>query len=76
MAEGSKNSVHTTPNPEGGWDTQQNGSKISHHDTKEQAQKRGRMEAKKDKTEHKIHNADGKIKESDSYGNDDYPPKG
>lgn len=74
----SKNSefVHTTPNSKGGWDNQQDGKKTDHHDTKEQAQKAGREEAKKDKVEHIIHNRDGKISESNSYGNDPYPPKG
>lgn len=74
----SKNSefVHTTPNPEGGWDNQQDGKKKDHHDTKEQAEKAGREEAKKDKVEHVIHNRDGKISESNSYGSDPFPPKG
>ncbi|MEC0246443.1 MULTISPECIES: DUF2188 domain-containing protein [Paenibacillus] len=69
-------SVHTTPSPEGGWDNQRDGKKFSHHDTKEEAQARGREEAKKRETEHKIHNRDGKISESNSYGNDPFPPKG
>ncbi|AEI44108.1 DUF2188 domain-containing protein [Paenibacillus mucilaginosus] len=68
--------VHTTPNPDGGWDIQQNGEKVSHRRTKEAAEKRGREEARKDRTEHKIHNTDGKIAESNSYGRDPYPPKG
>ncbi|MCZ8521143.1 MULTISPECIES: DUF2188 domain-containing protein [Paenibacillus] len=68
--------VHTTPNPEGGWDVQQSGEKVSHKNTKKEAEKRGREEAKKDETEHKIHNKDGRISESVSYGNDPYPPEG
>jgi hypothetical protein len=76
MSEKNKADVHTTPNPEGGWDNQQGGKVLSHHPTKEEAREEGRSEAKKDETEHKIHNTDGKIKESNSYGNDPYPPKG
>lgn len=68
--------VHTTPNSEGGWDNQKQGRKIDHHDTKEEAAKAGREEAKQDKVEHKIHNRNGEISESNSYGNDPYPPKG
>lgn len=36
----------------------------------------GRGAAKKDGSELKIHGKDGKIRESWSYGNDPYPPKG
>ncbi|WP_433943051.1 DUF2188 domain-containing protein [Paenibacillus sp. SN-8-1] len=68
--------IHTTPNPDGGWDNQQDGEKISHHRTKAEAEERGREEAKKVETEHKIHNMDGKISESNSYGNDPFPPRG
>ncbi len=67
--------VHTVPNKDGGWDNKQNGETISHHRTKERAVDRGRQEAKKDKTEHRIHKRDGKIGNSNSYGNDPYPPK-
>ncbi|MVP02018.1 DUF2188 domain-containing protein [Paenibacillus lutrae] len=76
MSESNSASVHTTPSPQGGWDNQKDGEKISHHDKKEEAQARGREEAKRDETEHKIHNRDGKIAESNSYGNDPFPPKG
>jgi hypothetical protein len=76
MAANNRSPIHTTPNADGGWDNQRDGKTFSHHETKEAAQKRGREEAKKDETEHKIHNLDGKISESNSYGNDPFPPKG
>ena len=40
------------------------------------AQAAGRDAAKRDKTEHIIHNKDGEIASRNSYGNDPYPPKG
>ncbi|MDF9839301.1 MULTISPECIES: DUF2188 domain-containing protein [unclassified Paenibacillus] len=77
MADQRKHNIHTTPNPNGGWDIQSaGGGKLSHHRTKEEAEQAGREEAKKARTELKIHNKDGKISDSVSYGNDPYPPKG
>jgi hypothetical protein len=67
--------IHTVPNPDGGWDNKQGGKNISHHRTKDNAVERGRQEAKRNETEHRIHNKDGKISQSNSYGNDPYPPK-
>ncbi|MGA4718847.1 DUF2188 domain-containing protein [Fictibacillus nanhaiensis] len=67
--------VHTVPNKAGGWDNKQGGTTISHHRTKERAVEKGRQEAKRDQTEHRIHKRDGKIGESNSYGNDPNPPK-
>jgi hypothetical protein len=71
-----KDSVHTVPNPEGGWDNVQEGKHISQTDRKTEAESEGREEAKKDKTEHVIHNRNGQISESNSYGNDPFPPRG
>ncbi|GIP29981.1 hypothetical protein J23TS9_51110 [Paenibacillus sp. J23TS9] len=76
MPNNKKPSVHTVPNPEGGWDNQQDGKVMSHGETKADAQKLGRQQAMKDKTEHVIHNKDGIISESNSYGNDPFPPRG
>jgi hypothetical protein len=42
---------------------------------KDTATDAGRKQAKKDQTEHRIHNMDGKIANSNSYGNDPNPPK-
>lgn len=71
-----KPSVHTVPDQEGGWNNKQDGKVISHADTKADAQKLGREKAIKDITEHIIHNKDGRISDSNSYGHDPYPPKG
>ncbi|WP_150275287.1 DUF2188 domain-containing protein [Paenibacillus tepidiphilus] len=76
MEDKRKNNVHVTPNENGGWDNQQGGEKLSHHSTKADAEERGKEEARKAETELKIHNKDGKISDSISYGNDPYPPKG
>lgn len=44
-------------------------------DTKEEAIKKGKELCKKEKSELYIHNKDGKISNSNSYGNDPCPPK-
>ncbi|AWB44471.1 hypothetical protein DCC85_09700 [Paenibacillus sp. CAA11] len=71
-----QNDVHTTPDHGGGWKVQQNGRKLEHYERKADAEAAGRKEARKDQTEHKIHNSDGKISESHSYGHDPFPPRG
>ncbi|CAH1230724.1 hypothetical protein PAECIP111891_06735 [Paenibacillus allorhizoplanae] len=70
-----KPGVHTVPNPKGGWDNKQGGKVVSHGDTKKATQDLGRVQAIKDKTEHRIHNLNGQIAQSNSYGNDPNPPK-
>jgi hypothetical protein len=45
-------------------------------ETKTEAQAAGRQQAVNNKSEHLIHNQDGKIAQRNSYGNDDFPPKG
>ena len=44
-------------------------------DTKEKAEKIGRKIAKDEKGELIIHGRDGRIQDSDSYGNDPMPPR-
>lgn len=46
------------------------------HATKEEAVKRGRELAIAAQTEHVLHNMDGRIAYRNSYGPDDYPPRG
>lgn len=73
----SKN-VHTTYNHEKEkWQNIKAGNTkaSSNHDTKNEAVNKGRDLAKNEGSEHKIHNQDGKISQSNSYGNDPYPPK-
>jgi hypothetical protein len=71
---GSKKPVHTVPDSSG-WKNVQNGKDVSHHRTKENAEQAGRQKAKRDQTEHVIHNSNGRISEKNSYGNDPCPPK-
>ena len=69
-------SIHTVPNPSGeGWANENDGTILSTHQTKEEAVERGREVAMEKKAEHVIHNADGEIAQSNSYGNDPNPPK-
>jgi hypothetical protein len=71
-----KPSVHTTPNPNGaGWVNQVRGNVVSTHRVKERAVERGREIAQERSTEHTIHNRDGQIGRSNSYGSDPNPPK-
>jgi hypothetical protein len=68
--------IHTVPK-DGQWVNEvEEGGEISSHDTKENAEKAGREHARRDKTEHVIHNMDGTISERRSYGGDPSPPKG
>jgi hypothetical protein len=72
----SKPSIHTVPNPNGaGWLNKQDGKVLNRSFTKEAAVEKGRDAAKKDHTEHRIHNTDGRIGTCNSYGNDPNPPK-
>jgi hypothetical protein len=73
-----KGTHHVVPNPNGGWDIKKGGSDRSsgHYDTKKEAVDRARKISRNQKTELKIHNKNGKIAQSDSHGNDPYPPKG
>jgi Uncharacterized protein conserved in bacteria (DUF2188) len=70
--------MHTVPDNAGGWTNKREGATrgAETYDTKADAQAAGREAAKRDKTEHVIHNADGQIASRNSYGNDPYPPKG
>lgn len=69
---------HVVPNPKGGWDVKRGGAgrASSRHDTKRDAINRGREISRNQNTELRIHNKDGKISQSDSHGNDPFPPRG
>ena len=68
--------IHVVPHEEG-WavkkDNAERASKIT--ETKKAAEDAARKQAKEEKTELVIHGKDGKIQDSDSYGNDPNPPK-
>jgi hypothetical protein len=63
--------VHTVPRGDG-WANEIGGGETlpATHDTKDEAVKAGRDEARKRGVEHVIHNQDGTIGEKNSYGND------
>lgn len=69
--------VHVTPHPEGGWQTKREGSgrASSRHGTQADAIERARQQAIRERGEVVIHRPDGRIRDSDSYGNDPDPPK-
>jgi hypothetical protein len=69
-----KKPVHTVPSGKG-WANKSGGETTSTHRKKSTAVAAGRKQAKAASTEHRIHNRDGKIGRSNSYGNDPNPPK-
>lgn len=74
MAGKKNNDVHTVPNGSG-WSNKQNGDVVSNHRTKANAVDAGRDIARTSRSEHVIHNTDGRIGQKNSYGNDPHPPK-
>jgi hypothetical protein len=73
-----KKNIHTVYNNDRKkWETKKEGQKkpLSSSRTKANAQVKSIKEAKKAKSEHVIHNMDGKISDKDSYGRDPNPPK-
>jgi len=79
MAKKGPESHHVTPNRErGGWDVKRGGASRAsgHFDTKKNAVDAGRDISRNQGTELRIHNRDGKISQSDSHGNDPFPPRG
>ncbi|MCH7723857.1 MAG: DUF2188 domain-containing protein [Bacteroidetes bacterium] len=74
----SRKTHHVVPNSKGGWDVKKGGSERAslHTDNKKDAIIMGRKISQNQKTEFIIHNKDGKISQSDSHGNDPFPPKG
>ena len=72
-----KRDIHVLPHPEGGWMRKKECASRagSRHTTKKEADAAGRAQAKREKVELVTHGKDGKIQDSDSYGNDPHPPK-
>lgn len=69
--------THVVPRPEG-WAVMQGGGQraSSLHDTQKDAIQEARQKSRNLGSELKIHGKDGRIRESDSHGNDPHPPKG
>lgn len=59
-----------------GWKNVVDGATESRHRTQGAAIDEGRRIAKRNEAEHTIQGRDGKFREKNSYGNDDFPPRG
>ena len=73
-----KRDYHVVPNSDrGGWDVKREGADRSsgHFDRKSEAMERGKDLARENRTELVEHGRDGRIRDSDSYGNDPLPPR-
>lgn len=72
----SKKDLHVVPHQDG-WAVKREGNDraSSVHDTKQDALDQGRDQARRDQVELVIHRRDGRIQDSDSYGNDPNPPR-
>lgn len=72
----SKKDIHVVPHKDGWAVTREgNGRASSVHKTQADALVHGRDQAKRDKVELVTHGRDGRVRDSDSYGNDPNPPK-
>ncbi len=71
-----KKDIHVVPH-EQGWATRKEGAGRAGvvTPTQKQAIDKARDQARRDKVEVVIHRKDGRIRNSDSYGNDPHPPK-
>jgi len=71
-----KQNVHVTLHKDG-WAVMRDGAQraSSIHDTQADAARAGRVIAKAEHSELRIHGRDGRIRDSDSFGNDPNPPK-
>jgi len=66
------------PHPDGGWQVKRDGDEKPSHRTETQAEAItiARPISQNQGTELQIHRPNGQIRESDSHGNDPFPPKG
>lgn len=71
-----KKDIHVVPHGDG-WATRREGAdRVSKtYDTQRQAQDGARPAAKRDGVELVTHGRDGRIRDSDSFGNDPMPPR-
>lgn len=71
-----KRDIHVVPHKEG-WATRKEGAGRAGTvaPTQREAIDRARDQARREHVEVVIHRRDGKIRDSDSYGNDPHPPK-
>lgn len=73
-----KKDIHVVPHPDRGWATKKEGAGRagSLHDTQGAAIERAREQAQREHVEVVIHRPDGRIRDSNSYGSDPFPPPG
>jgi hypothetical protein len=69
-----RKSVHTVPKGSR-WANVLDGKVVSTHRLKDAAMDSGRSQARTKGAEHVIHNRDGRISQSNSYGGDPCPPR-
>jgi len=71
-----KRDIHVVPH-DNGWATKKEGADRAGvvTETQKQAIDHAREQAKREQVEVVIHRPDGRIRDSDSYGNDPNPPK-
>lgn len=71
-----KRDVHVVPHADG-WATRKEGSERAGgvYDTQREAIDRARDQARREHVEVVIHRPNGRIRDSDSYGNDPMPPR-
>ena len=69
---------HVTPHPDGGWQVKGAGNSraTKHTTTQAEAIEIAREIARNQHSELLIHDTHGRIRAKDSYGNDNFPPKG
>jgi len=69
---------HVTPHPAGGWQVKgaNNLKATGVFDTQKAAIERAREIAINQQSELVIHRPNGQIRQKDSYGNDNFPPRG
>ena len=73
-----KKNQHVTPHSSGGWQVkgEKNKKATVVRKTKAEAIAEGKRLAKGQNAELIIHNLDGKISEKNTYGKDNFPPRG
>jgi hypothetical protein len=71
-----KRDIHVVPHEEG-WATRKEGAEraASVFDNKVDAVEQAREQARRERVDVIIHGRNGKIQDSDSYGNDPFPPR-
>tara|TARA_R110001599_G_scaffold97976_1_gene252252 strand:- start:134 stop:370 length:237 start_codon:yes stop_codon:yes gene_type:complete len=71
-----KRDIHVVPHNSGWATRKENAARVSSTaPTQRDAISQGREQAKREKVELVIHRPDGRIRDSDSYGNDPMPPR-